>query len=187
MRTVSHGVSTQNGTRQCRDSMNNIWRSEAEAKPSDVRSECALMSKKYIGNCRCQTCSNPESSRKAHIARSLHVWKECLRYLFYRGTVCRGDWAWLLINVTVTHSVFHWAWDHLTQCALELFAADQSDYVVVVLICPLILFIDNFTRIHYATRPNSSTSFPTLSFVISDRTLLTETQTQLDADQIRNG
>ena len=109
MRTVSHGVSTQNGTRQCRDSMNNIWRSEAEAKPSDVRSECALMSKKYIGNCRCQTCSNPESSRKAHIARSLHVWKECLRYLFYRGTVCRGDWAWLLINVTVTHSVFHWA------------------------------------------------------------------------------
>ena len=52
----------------------------------------------------------------------------------------------------------------------------------MVLICPLILFIDNFIQIHYAARPNSSTSFPTLSFVIS-RTLLTETQTQLDADQ----
>jgi len=78
MRTVSHGVSTQNGTRQCRDSMNNIWRSEAEAKPSDVRSECALMSKKYIGNCRCQTCSNPESSCEVYITKSLHVWKKCM-------------------------------------------------------------------------------------------------------------
>jgi len=34
----------------------------------------------------------------------------------------------------------------------------------VVLICPLILFVDNFIQIHYAARPNSSTSFPTLSF-----------------------
>jgi len=31
-----------------------------------------------LGSCRCQTCSNPESSRKARITRSLHVWKECM-------------------------------------------------------------------------------------------------------------
>ena len=37
----------------------------------------------------------------------------------------------------------------------------QSQIVVVILICPLILFIDNFVQIHYAARPNSSTSFPT--------------------------
>jgi len=85
------------------------------AKPSDVRSECALISKKYIGNCRCQTYSNPESSRKAHITRSLHVWKSSGFILFAPRNSLQGDWAWLvLINVTVTRSVFHWAWDHLT-------------------------------------------------------------------------
>jgi len=36
MRTVYHRVSTQNGTEQCRDSTNNIWQRETEARWIEV-------------------------------------------------------------------------------------------------------------------------------------------------------
>ena len=164
--------------------MNNIWRSEAEAKPSNVRSECALMSKKYIGNrlgsCRCQLSHHVRHTEPGHCMFGKSAC-QCLRDLFYsrRGTVCRGDWAWLvLINVTVTRSVFHWAWDHLTQCARSSYLLLINLTTITNCSCDSNLPSHPFHRQLRSNTLCSSTQLiniiPYLSSVIRDRTLVTE-------------